>query len=139
MDHLPESWSVNKKAWFTKDVFPEWRDVFLLDVRQVHMKKNEKKVFPRKHVPVVLLLDDTPAHPPMANPHSSDRRIRVEFLPTNTTSVIQPMYQNVFENHYRRLLLNQILVVELVNEGEEDTRKQLTLGNLKNHNLQILY
>ena len=57
----------------------------------------------------LLLIDNCPAHPrdiQLSN-------VRIEFLPPNTTSVVQPMDQGIIrclKAHYRKLLLRHLLV-----------------------------
>jgi len=43
----------------------------------------------------LLLLDNCPAHLPAETLRSKDGKIRVAYLPKNTTSKIQPMDQGV--------------------------------------------
>uniref|UniRef100_A0A8C3TCP3 HTH CENPB-type domain-containing protein n=1 Tax=Chelydra serpentina TaxID=8475 RepID=A0A8C3TCP3_CHESE len=56
----------------------------------------------------LLLLDNCPAHPPAENPFSRDGKIKVCYLPKNTTSEIQPLDQGiilVFKQNYHRKMI----------------------------------
>jgi hypothetical protein len=60
----------------------------------------------------LLLLDNCPAHPPADSLTSKDGRIRVMYLPKNTTALIQPLDQGIIYNfkvNYRRELLLSLL------------------------------
>ena len=69
--------SVLFEKWFKEDFIPS-------------VKLN----YSRKNIPfkILLLLDNCTAHPPALLKHI-DPNVRVEFLPPNTTSLIQPMDQ----------------------------------------------
>ena len=54
---------------------------------------------------VILLVDKSPAHPNIGELKS----IRLEFLPANTTSLIQPMDQGVIKNFYRQELVQMTI------------------------------
>ena len=84
--HLPVIWAANKKAWMTATLFEQWfPQNFVPDVRQYCQRKG----IPFK---ILLLVDNCTAHP---NLNHIDPNVRVEFLPPNTTSIIQPMDQGV--------------------------------------------
>lgn len=112
MDNLPVSWNASKLC-IPLEIFKEWFDnVFVPAVCCFQM---QVKGIPRNKVKVVLL-DSATAHCnlPVEELWSSNGRIRVEFLPPNIT-FSQPMDQGIimaFKNHYRHILLNQILPVE---------------------------
>jgi hypothetical protein len=60
----------------------------------------------------LLLLDNCPAHPPADSLISKDGRIRVMYLPKNTTALIQPLDQGIMYNfkvNYRWELLLSLL------------------------------
>lgn len=100
--------------------------------RFVNFQTNTKEV-PGKEVRVILLLDNVPAHLPLQLLLSPDVKARVEYLPPNTISLIQPIDRGMipaFKNHYHQVMLSQVLVVELL-EGEVDTHGEKTLANLK--------
>jgi len=93
MSDLPVYWASNKRAWMTRDVFKVWlKDHFVPDVTKYLTEKN-------KEVKILLLLDNASSH------SSNDDEIcemfpnlRMEFLPPNTTALIQPMDQGVIAN-----------------------------------------
>ncbi|KFD56002.1 hypothetical protein M513_03126 [Trichuris suis] len=61
---------------------------------------------------VLLLADNSPAHPTPAQLNSIHEDETVHFLPPNVTPLIQPMDQGVIRSlkvHYRRRLLEQLL------------------------------
>ena len=92
---LPVSYEANKKAWMTSILFNQWLSNWN---RKLH-SQNRK---------VLLFIDNCPAHNLMGN----FTNIEIQFLPPNTTSVLQPMDQGVinsFKSHYRRRLVNRYL------------------------------
>lgn len=89
-------------------------------------------------VKAVLVLDNAPAHPSEEQLVSDDGRIRVLYLPPNTTSVIQPMDQGVIsalKRHYTRRYLKEMLAVQDDDE-EVDTRGVKTLANIKAYTIR---
>ena len=81
---------------------------------------------PPDEVKAILLLDNAPAHPHADKLVSRDGRIKIVFLPPNTTTLIQPMEQRVVmeaKRLYTRMYLDEVLVVIPEEEDEiEDTR-----------------
>ena len=60
------------------------------------------------------MLDNAPAHPSTSRLCSKDGCIKTLFLPSNSTSMIQPMDQGIIESakrHFRNMFLEQCLVV----------------------------
>uniref|UniRef100_A0A452HST6 HTH CENPB-type domain-containing protein n=1 Tax=Gopherus agassizii TaxID=38772 RepID=A0A452HST6_9SAUR len=60
----------------------------------------------------LLLLDNCPAHPPAENLVSHEGKIKVSYLPKNTTSEIQPLDQgsiSVFKQNYRREMIKRMV------------------------------
>ena len=60
----------------------------------------------------ILILDNYSAHPSEDEPISEDGQIVAKFLPTNVTSLIQPMDQGVLEcpnRIYRKSILRELL------------------------------
>uniref|UniRef100_UPI00398F5C4A jerky protein homolog n=1 Tax=Pristiophorus japonicus TaxID=55135 RepID=UPI00398F5C4A len=96
--HLPVSYKAQKSAWMDKDIFMEWFSIeFVLQVRE-NMKKIGK---PNRKC--VLLLDNCRAHPHVSKLVSSCGNIYACYLPSNVTSLIQPMDQGIIQNfkcHY---------------------------------------
>lgn len=73
-----------KNAWMTQSIFSDWfKNVFVPFVQQDLKSKN----LPPK---AILILDNAPAHPE-AGLQSDDGNITCYFLPSNTTSLLQPM------------------------------------------------
>lgn len=95
---LPVIWKSNRKAWVTASLFEDWfGHHFIPEVERYCQSKQ----IPFK---VMLLIDNAPGHPP-ATLTSFDPRVKVEFLPPNTTSLLQPMDQGViktFKAYYTR-------------------------------------
>ncbi|XP_071041913.1 tigger transposable element-derived protein 6-like [Parasteatoda tepidariorum] len=93
--NLPVSWHGNKKAWMTSSVFTEW--VMPLNKQ---MKQRKRKI--------LLFINNCPAHPS----DLSFSNVKVQFLPANTTSYLQPLDQGIiqaFNLHYRKFLLQAII------------------------------
>lgn len=93
---LPIWYKANSKAWIRQDLFEQY-------LRKLDCKYEQQK---RK----VLMF----VHNCGANRHINNlKAITLEFLPPNTTSVLQPMDQGVIKNlklHYRSRLLNSVLL-----------------------------
>ena len=109
-------------------LFSEWfHDCFVPSARKFCRDKgiNEK---------VLLLVDNAPSHPSSATLHSEDGKVKTLFLPSNTTSAIQPMDQGVLEpmkKWYKRKLLSLII---MENESPDlsvpDILKKVTLKDM---------
>ena len=92
---LPVIYRSNRTAWMTCEIFNEW--LFGWDRRM--MREGRK---------VLLLIDNCAAH----NLNRNYSNIEVQFLPPNTTSVLQPMDQGIiksFKTHYKSHLLHRLL------------------------------
>ena len=74
---LPVDYDSNKSAWMTSSIFASWLLKWDKDLRQRKRK-------------ILLLLDNCSAHN-LENVELSN--IEVQFMPPNTTSVLQPMDQ----------------------------------------------
>lgn len=84
-DNLPVHYRANTKAWMTSKMFEEWYNKsFVPEVKTFLTSKNLE-------FKVLLILDNAPSHPQTLG----NQNIRVEFLPPNTTSVIQPLDQGI--------------------------------------------
>lgn len=107
---LPLSYDASRNAWMTSTLFDTWfHQEFVPAVRR-HLRQQR---LPQK---ALLLLDNCPAHPPADSLISRDRKIRVSYLPKNTTSKIQPLDQGIistFKMHYRRELVRKIVAAEI--------------------------
>lgn len=102
-ENLPVIWRSNRKAWITGSIF---RDYFVI------LEKELKTYCETKNIPfkILLLIDNAPAHP--TDVDSLNDNIKVQFLPPNTTSLIQPMDQGViatFKSYYVRRTFEKLL------------------------------
>lgn len=91
---LPVHYYGNKKGWMTGFIFDDWL-----------CKWNSKLVMAGRKI--LLLIDNAPSH--VVKTYSN---IRIQFLPPNTTSKLQPMDQGILRStklHYRRLLSDRYL------------------------------
>lgn len=95
MNALPAIYRNQKSAWMSQEIFSEWFHKKLVPEVKAHL--TEKKL-PQK---ALLLMDNAPTHP-TGEIQSADGNITCLFLPTNTTSLIQPMDQGIIENMKRR-------------------------------------
>lgn len=92
----PVWYKMNKKAWMTRVLFEDY------------IKRLDRK-FEREQRRVIIFVDNCAAHGAIDNL----RAIRLEFLPPNTTSVLQPMDQGIIKNlkvHYRSRLLSRVVL-----------------------------
>ncbi|GFY70055.1 tigger transposable element-derived protein 1 [Trichonephila inaurata madagascariensis] len=106
---LPAMWRSNQRAWVTQDLFKEW----LFKVRAPSIKDYlDTNDLPLKEL---LILDNAPGHPNdlKDNLLTDFPWLTVEFLPPNTTLLIQPMDQEVitaFKKLYTRALFCRCFV-----------------------------
>jgi len=85
---LPVVWTLNRKAWVMQQIFSEWyAKHFCHSVLQFFNQNNLPQKAP-------LLLDNAPGHPPNLEDIQSSR-LRYFFLTPTTTSLLQPMDQEV--------------------------------------------
>jgi len=70
--------------WFHKIAVPE-----------IGRHQTEVLKIPDNKVKALILLDNCPAHPQVDQLTSDDKMIQFMFLPANTTSLIQPMDQDI--------------------------------------------
>ncbi|KAG7163602.1 Tigger transposable element-derived protein 1-like 29 [Homarus americanus] len=90
MTKLNVHWLIARKAWMFSTLSLSWfDDCFVPDV---------KKFCEQQNVPfkILLLLDNAPGHSPLLLDRHPN--IKVVFLPPNTTSIIQSMYQELICN-----------------------------------------
>lgn len=101
-DHLPVYWTANKTAWVTRTNFSQWlKESFIPEVKEFLAAKNLA-------FKVLLLMDNCKSHV-IDNIHPD---VELQFLPPNTTSLIQPMDQTViatFKSYYLRRVMNQMI------------------------------
>ncbi len=104
---LPVIYANQKKAWMDASIFKYWFfDLFVPSVKAYLKSKGLSEK-------AVLLLDNAPTHPSSEVLKTPDGNIACQFLPPNTTSVLQPMDQGVLENlkrRYKRALLEKLLL-----------------------------
>ncbi|XP_042229138.1 tigger transposable element-derived protein 1-like isoform X1 [Homarus americanus] len=96
-------WKSNCKAWVTRQLFNEWAvEVFCPSVKN-YLTTNK---LPLK---ALLLMDNAPGHDPELASTLEARFdfVKVLFLPPNTTSVMQPMDQNVISN-FKKLYMKMM-------------------------------
>ncbi|XP_072142099.1 tigger transposable element-derived protein 4-like [Dermacentor andersoni] len=94
--YLPVWYSGNTKAWITQSLFEDYNH-------------HVDRMFECQKRQVVIVVDNCMAHGAVNNLQA----ICLEFLPPNTTSVLQPMDQGVIKNlkvHYRARLLGRTLM-----------------------------
>ncbi|XP_028664099.1 tigger transposable element-derived protein 1-like [Erpetoichthys calabaricus] len=112
---LPVYWMHNPKAWITKRLTSDWfHQCFIPEVKTYLADKG-------LDFKVLLLLDNAGGHPL----DLSYRGIKIEFLPPNTTSLIQPMDQGViraFKALYTRNSLQHM--VEAMDTDDDFSLKE---------------
>ncbi|PNF40558.1 hypothetical protein B7P43_G07603 [Cryptotermes secundus] len=87
-------WRSNNKASVTHDLFTDWiNEVFGPSVKKYLLEINLP-------LHVLLVMDNAPAHPPdlQDDLHDEFKFIKIQFLPPNTTLLLQPMDQQVISN-----------------------------------------
>ncbi|KAK3098872.1 hypothetical protein FSP39_023876 [Pinctada imbricata] len=94
---LPVTYTNSGNAWMTAEIFQNWLRDFNRD-----MARQKRKI--------LLFVDNCSAHPK----GSADRlaNIKMEFLPPNTTSIIQPCDQGIIRNlkfYYRSEVIRRII------------------------------
>ena len=110
---LPVSYKNSKNAWMTSKIFEDWfHKEFVPDVRK-HLRRQKLET------KAILLLDNCPAHPPAETLTSKDGKIKVVYLPKNTTSKIQPLDQGVIATF--KMLYRKSLVRAMIDENTEVT------------------
>ncbi|XP_036088449.1 tigger transposable element-derived protein 1 isoform X3 [Rousettus aegyptiacus] len=114
---LPVVWRSNRNDWLTPSIFQEWFIGCFCPAIESYCASHG---LPHR---ALLLLDGAPCHP--AHLGSLSAHVRVEFLPKNTSALIQPMNQGIiaaFKAHYLRLTLSQ-LVQETAGEDRPSMRE----------------
>ena len=76
---LPGTWVHNKKAWMTSKIYQKWLQNFDRKMRRQNCQ--------------VLLLDNAPSYSKGVNVS----KVKVVFLPANTTSKLQRLYQEIIK------------------------------------------
>ncbi|XP_026953168.1 tigger transposable element-derived protein 1-like [Sagmatias obliquidens] len=101
---LPVVWRSNRNDWLTPSIFQEWFTGCFCPAVESYCASHG---LPHR---ALLLLDSAPCHPVHLGGLSA--HVRVEFLPKNTSALIQPMNQGViaaFKAHYLRRTLSQLV------------------------------
>ena len=95
--HIPLKYTSNKNAWMTAEIWREW--LFQLNA-SMKLKKRH----------IILFVDNCSAH-------KNDQvlsNVKLEFLPPNTTSLIQPCDQGIIRNFkyfYRSIMMKKIISI----------------------------
>ncbi|BFZ21274.1 hypothetical protein BsWGS_24313 [Bradybaena similaris] len=102
-------WKSNAKVWMMRAMFMEWlTEVFAQSVKK-YLEENNPPLL------CLLLMDNAPAHPPGLEEDLGMEYdfIKVEFLPPNTTPLLQPMDQQVinFKKLYTKELFSRYFQV----------------------------
>uniref|UniRef100_A0A8C3FJ63 DDE-1 domain-containing protein n=1 Tax=Chrysemys picta bellii TaxID=8478 RepID=A0A8C3FJ63_CHRPI len=122
---LPVIYANCKNAWMTRHIFDDWFHNSFVPAVHKHLRLKKLKV------KALLLLDNCPAHPPAESLVKSDGKIRVLYLPFNTTSKIQPGDQGIiqnFKNNYRREPIS--VIVSCTSSGISEFLKQLNMKEI---------
>ncbi|XP_042825786.1 tigger transposable element-derived protein 1-like isoform X3 [Panthera tigris] len=101
---LPVVWRSNRNDWLTPSIFQEWFTGCFCPAVESYCASHG---LPHR---ALLLLDGAPCHP--AHLGGLSAHVRVEFLPKNTSALIQPMNQGViatFKAYYLRRTLSQLV------------------------------
>ena len=141
MATLPVTYHSSGKGWFNVENFEATFFKHIVPAIIRHQKEVLK--ISEDRIRALILLDNAPAHPGKGRLVAHNGKIRVLFLPANTTSLIQPMDQGVIHAAkliYSRLFLSEVLVVEETTEDlVQDTRGLRTLEKLKAYNLKQVF
>lgn len=87
MNNLNVHWMSSKKGYMSAKLSQDWmKEAFIPQVEK-HCKDNNIRFN------ILLLLDNAPGHSPLLR--TAHPNVKVEFLPPNTTSLIQPLDQEV--------------------------------------------
>ncbi|XP_067143077.1 tigger transposable element-derived protein 1-like [Centruroides vittatus] len=109
---LPVHWQANKKAWITCKMFRNWfYNCFVPKDKDYLQQKNIS-------FKVLLLMDNVPSHPINLN-HPN---VKVVCLPSNTTSILQPLDQGIiqtFKTFYLRRTFEMIFKKLIVIQTEQ--------------------
>ena len=133
--HLPVVYYHSKKAWFNLAIFSNWFSNHF--VPAVRIYQEVLNISPDE-VRTILILNNAPAHPSEDTLFSGDGKIKVLFMPPNTTLILKPMDQGVIstiKRHYIRCYLDEVLVV--IKDGLVDNRGECTLANIKRYNIHL--
>jgi transposase len=110
--NLPITYRSNKKAWMKSDLFEEW----LNKINRDFTAQNRK---------VLLFIDNCSAHCEIKLSN-----VKIEFLPANTTSLVQPLDQGViksFKSYYRKNLLQHLITQTITHSGNRPPSYEINL------------
>lgn len=93
---LPVVWRSNSNDWLTSSIFQEWFTSYFCPAVESYCASHS---LPHQ---ALLLLDGAPCHP--AHLGSLSTYVCVEFLPKNTSGLIQPMNQGIIAAFKARYL-----------------------------------
>ncbi|XP_039967465.1 tigger transposable element-derived protein 6-like [Bactrocera tryoni] len=110
---FPMLYRANSKSWMTRNLFLEW-----LQLVNQQMKKQNRKI--------LLFIDNCTAHTAM-EPLSN---VQTEFLPPNTTSVLQPLDKGVIKSF--KTLYRKEVVVKLLESIEEKNDYSISIYDAMN-------
>lgn len=103
-NQLPVIWKSNKNARMTKAIFEDWfKNHFCTEVKKYMRDNNLSNK-------ALLILDNAIEHPTNLSELSDD--IMIEYLPNNTTALLQPMDQgaiSTFKAYYLRRNFRQLI------------------------------
>uniref|UniRef100_A0A674JY10 HTH CENPB-type domain-containing protein n=1 Tax=Terrapene triunguis TaxID=2587831 RepID=A0A674JY10_9SAUR len=126
MDSLLFIYCHSKNVWMTLDIFEEWFNKYFVPAVRSHLRRQNLE--PK----ALLLLDNCPAHSPVETLTSKDGKIKVSYLPKNTTFKIQPFNQGIlatFKMNYHKALVKKIVED---NSSITDVIKKLNLLDVFN-------
>jgi hypothetical protein len=81
----------NRRAWVAQDLFTNWYTDYFCP--RVHRYCGENN-YPRRAL-LLLLLDNAPGNPRKTGKIRTTVVVKAEFLPSNTTYLLQPMDQGI--------------------------------------------
>ena len=116
-ESLPVIYKWNSKAWVNLKVFDDWFKNYFIPEVKTYCQEND---IPFK---ILLLLDNAPGHPINLNLHNPN--VNVVFMPSNTTSLIQPMDQGVIVT-FKRFYLRETFK-QAIHDIDSDKAKKTTL------------
>lgn len=105
---LPVDYYANQTAWMNTQIFCEW-----LNKLNKKMKKDKRKI--------LLFIDNCTAHtcfPQLSN-------IKIQFLPANTTSKLQPLDQGIIRNF--KCIYRKEVVCRMLSDMEKKVATKITV------------
>lgn len=110
---FPMDYRSNKKAWMTSILFDEW-----LNLVNNRMDSQNRKI--------LLFVDNCTAH----NGRPDLSHVKVEFLPANTTSQLQPLDKGIIKN-FKSFYRNEV-VMQLLDSIEDEREHKITILHAMN-------